>query len=302
MNFEEYYSPQPQPVDPPLRLQRGQDFDRVILGISVGALNTICKALIDQKQSWADMVSKLATTRTQALQLWVDQDVHELGGPFVAPVVGPVVPPSTEPTPETMGPIVTGYIPPFDTYSDMSQLLPAEAWPEPGPRSLAYFCGVMGDEEAPNNTKLATAKAKANSLDWMTAHLRPLWSDIGQGADFRWDLLHAEGAATGVARFDQQYWRANISPSERYVLSLPGTLQYRLEPGQSGYSNLFLAGDWTKVPEINAGCVEAAAMSGLAAASALSGVTIPIICCDTLYGPNVATKSCEISIGEGREE
>jgi uncharacterized protein with NAD-binding domain and iron-sulfur cluster len=272
VNFEDYSLQRP-PVAR-LELQRGQDFDQVILGISVGALNKICKPLIDQKQSWADMVSKLATTRTQALQLWVDQDVHGLGGPFVAPVAG-----------ETMGPIVTGYVPPFDTYSDMSQLLPAEAWPKPGPRSVAYFCGVMGDEEAPDDTELATAKAKENSRGWMTAYLQPLWNDIGQSADFRWDLLHAEGAATGDARFDQQYWRANISPSERYVLSLPGTLQYRLEPGRSGYSNLFLAGDWTKVPEINAGCVEVAAMSGLAAASALSGVTIPIICCDTLYRP-----------------
>jgi uncharacterized protein with NAD-binding domain and iron-sulfur cluster len=275
VNFEDYSLQRP-PVAR-LELQRGQDFDQVILGISVGALNKICKPLIDQKQSWADMVSKLATTRTQALQLWVDRDVHELGGPFVAPVAG-----------ETMGPIVSGYVPPFDTYSDMSQLLDAEAWPERaerGPRSVAYFCGVMGDEEASDDTELATAKAKENSRGWMTAYLQPLWNDIRQGADFRWDLLHAEGAATCDARFDQQYWRANISPSERYVLSLPGTLQYRLEPGRSGYSNLFLAGDWTKVPEINAGCIEVAAMSGLAAASALSGVTIPIICCDTLYRP-----------------
>jgi len=61
------------------------------------------------------------------------------------------------------------------------------------------------------------------------------------------------------------------------VQSLPGTLQYRMESGKSGYANLFLAGDWTRVPEINAGCVEVAAMAGLAAASAASGVTIPIV-------------------------
>ncbi len=278
VDFEDYYSPEPPGAEALPPLQRGRDFDQVVLGISVGALGTICQALIDQKPGWADMVSKLATTRTQALQLWIDQDVRALGGPFVAPVTGPA--------PETLGPIVTAYVPPLDTYSDMSQLLPAEAWPEPPPRSVAYFCGVMSDGEAPNNAALATEKAKANALSWMTTNLHGLWTNIGQGADFHWDFLHCpDPGPTGPARLNSQYWRANISPSERYVLSLPGTLQYRLEPGKSGYSNLFLAGDWTKVPDVNVGCVEVAVMSGLAAASALSGVTIPIVCCNTLYPP-----------------
>jgi hypothetical protein len=114
-----------------------------------------------------------------------------------------------------------------------------------------------------------------------------LWSKAGTGADFQWNLLHVVRPATGQDRFDQQFWRANISPGERYVLSLPNTLQYRLEPGNSGYSNLFLAGDWTKALEVNVGAVEVAAMSGLAAASALSGVNIPISYANTLYGPIV---------------
>ena len=121
VNFEEYYSPQPPPAPPPICLQRGKDFDQVVLGIPVGALGSICKALVDQKRSWADMVANLATVRTQALQLWVDRAVHDLGGPFVAPPTPP----------ETLGPIATGYVPPLDTYSDMSQLLPAEDWLSP---------------------------------------------------------------------------------------------------------------------------------------------------------------------------
>jgi hypothetical protein len=56
-----------------------------------------------------------------------------------------------------------------------------------------------------------------------------------------------------------------------------------MEPGQSGFDNLYLAGDWTKVPDVNAGCVEVACMSGLAAAAALSGVDIPIVSSNTLY-------------------
>jgi len=280
VNFEEYYSPQPPPVPPQICLQRVQDFDQVILGIPVGALGAICKALVDQKPSWADMVSNLATVRTEAVQLWVDRAVQDLGGPFVAPPTPP----------QTLGPIATGYVPPLDTYSDMSQLLPAEDWPSPGPLSVAYFCGVMSDDAAPNDTKLATEKVRQDALVWTTSQLQALWTNAGKGAGFEWDLLHSEVAATGQARFDQQFWRANISPSERYVLSLPNTLQYRLEPGKSGYANLFLAGDWTKTPEVNAGAVEVAAMSGLAAASALSGVEIPIVYANTLYGPFAAAE------------
>ena len=50
--------------------------------------------------------------------------------------------------------------------------------------------------------------------------------------------------------------------------ALPGTDAYRLRPDQSGYGNLVLAGDWTDCG-INAGCIEAAAVSGLQAANAL---------------------------------
>lgn len=277
VNFEEYYSPQPPPTAT-LRLQKGSEFDQVVLGISVGALGTICKKLIDQKPRWADMVSNLATTRTQALQLWVDRPVQELGGPIVAP----------QTPPEALGPIATGYLAPLDTYSDMSQLLPAEDWPNPPPLSVAYFCGVMADSAAPNDAKLATKRAKQDALTWTISQLQGLWSNAGTGANFKWDLLHVLHPATGQGRFDQQFWKANISPTERYVLSLPNTLQHRMEPGKSGYANLFLAGDWTKAPEVNVGAVEVAAMSGLAAASALSGIDIPIVYAHTLYGPLAA--------------
>ena len=59
--------------------------------------------------------------------------------------------------------------------------------------------------------------------------------------------------------------------SERYVLSTTGSVFHRLAPGDSGFRNLVLAGDWTRCG-LNAGCVEAATMSGIAAASAVTGV------------------------------
>ena len=63
---------------------------------------------------------------------------------------------------------------------------------------------------------------------------------------------------------------ANVDPSDRYVQSLPGTDRYRLRPDESGYDNLVLAGDWTDCG-LNAGCIEAATLSGLQAANAVLG-------------------------------
>jgi uncharacterized protein with NAD-binding domain and iron-sulfur cluster len=74
----------------------------------------------------------------------------------------------------------------------------------------------------------------------------------------------------GEKRFDTQFWTANVNPSDRYVLSLPGSAKYRISPLDNTYDNLTIAGDWTDCGH-NAGCVEAAVMSGRLAAHALSG-------------------------------
>ncbi|MBS01546.1 MAG: hypothetical protein CMQ24_02400 [Gammaproteobacteria bacterium] len=71
------------------------------------------------------------------------------------------------------------------------------------------------------------------------------------------------------------YYRANVSPSDRYVLSTPDSLKSRLKPDGSGYSNLYLAGDWVAT-SINAGCVEAATLGGLKAARAVANQNVRI--------------------------
>ncbi len=54
------------------------------------------------------------------------------------------------------------------------------------------------------------------------------------------------------------------------MLSLPGTGRYRLRADESGYGNLALAGDWID-SSLNAGCIEAAVVSGIQAANAVLG-------------------------------
>jgi len=67
--------------------------------------------------------------------------------------------------------------------------------------------------------------------------------------------------------FDAQYFRVNSYGPERYALSVTNSLYHRLVPDESGFERLTLAGDWTRCG-LNAGCVEAATMSGIAAAHA----------------------------------
>ncbi|MEX0340226.1 MAG: NAD(P)-binding protein [Arenibacterium sp.] len=110
---------------PPLR--RGQDFDDVILGISLAALPYVAKSLIDAAPSWQKMIDEVKTTRTQAFQLWFKKSAEELGWPHG----------------ET---ILTAYAAETDTWANMSNLCSVEDWPEGHePKSSAYFCGPMFD-------------------------------------------------------------------------------------------------------------------------------------------------------------
>jgi len=77
-------------------------------------------------------------------------------------------------------------------------------------------------------------------------------------------------ADPAITKFQTQFFRVNIDPTELYCLSLPGTTKYRLPPGESGFSNLFLAGDWT-LTELNLGCIETTVMSGMLASRAICG-------------------------------
>jgi hypothetical protein len=67
------------------------------------------------------------------------------------------------------------------------------------------------------------------------------------------------------------YVRVNVNPSDRYVQSVPGSVEQRLRPDGSGVDNLYLAGDWVRIG-LNAGCIEQAVLGGRAAARAITGV------------------------------
>jgi uncharacterized protein with NAD-binding domain and iron-sulfur cluster len=244
----------------PLRLRRGSDFDSVVLGIPVGALAPICGELIERDERFRRAIETAATVQTQAFQLWTRSTSDELGWDH---------------DPNS---VAGCYVEPLDTYCDMTHLLPRESWQEEhGVRGIAYFCGVIDErpQEAPADTR---RRAKANAVEFLERDVAGLWpTAASNGAEgrFGWEVLADPAGATGPGRFDSQYWRANVTGSDRYVLTPAGSVRHRLPSDRSGFENLVLAGDWTK-NGIDGGCVEAAVVSGMQAARGVIGVQNPI--------------------------
>jgi uncharacterized protein with NAD-binding domain and iron-sulfur cluster len=236
------------------------DFDFVVLGVGIGAVPYVCAELVARDPRWADMVRHGKTVATQAFQVWMREDMRALGWPH---------PPTT----------VSGFVQPFDTWADMAHLIPEEGWLVP-PRALAYFCSVLPDDEPPAHRGDAEYPARRrevvrqNAIRFLDRHIGSLWPKAVQSAGgFRWDLLvdaaGPSGAVADARRFAGQFWTANVNPSDRYTLCVPGSPRYRISPLDNTYDNLTIAGDWTDCG-FNEGCVEAAVMSGRLAAHALS--------------------------------
>jgi uncharacterized protein with NAD-binding domain and iron-sulfur cluster len=239
------------------QLQRGRDFDLVILGIPVGALPYITRELMQANPNWHQMVTNIKTVQTLALQLWFNHDAPGLGWDADAPA------------------LVSSYVEPLNTWCDMSQLIDREAWPSGAEvRNISYLCGPLQDDikipapfSNPNFPATQLQRVKQISLNFLQTSVRALWPDAtstNNPSGLNWEYLVDLRNRQGQARLDAQFFRANIDPSERYTLSVKGSTGFRLRSDNSGFTNLYLAGDWTDTC-INAGCVEAATISGLQA-------------------------------------
>lgn len=234
-----------------------EDFDCVILGVGVGAIPYVCREIVARDPRWRRMVQEVKSVSTQAFQLWMDPSTAELGW------TGPA------------GVTLSGFVEPFDTWADMSHLLGEESWPaEREPRSVHYFCSALADRNGSSSDPDARrAEVRETAVRFLERDVRHLWpASTGADGGFRWDLLTTESdpAPESPERFDSQFWTANVNPSDRYTLTLPGSARSRISPLDNTYDNLIITGDWTACGLI-AGCVEAATMSGRLAAHALSG-------------------------------
>lgn len=220
-------------------LERGKDYDLVVLGISLAALKTICSELITAKPAWQAMMDNVLTVQTQAAQIWFDKDLAALGW-------------------TRKSPILDAYVEPLNTWADMTQLIDKETWPEGDePKNVAYFCGVLEDAEVippPSDhtfPQTQTERVEKYAADLLTKHMKVLWPNLDQ------------------ATVMEKYFRANIDPTERYVLSVAGSSKHRLKADESGYNNLYLTGDWIDNGWMNVGAIEPTVVAALQTSKAI---------------------------------
>lgn len=254
---QKFGQPLPQKV-----MKKGQDFDLVIFGISVGSLPHLCSDLLEQSPGLKTMSEKVKTVVTQAYQVWSDKDLDGLGWQYT--------PASKE------EPVLSGFVEPFDTWASMSQLLDKETWPAAlEPKNVSYFCSAMpvavfppaSDHEFPAK---CYEQVRVNAVDNLNGSIWNLWTNVAQPGEFDWSVLTDPANQLGETRFDSQYWRANIDPSERYVLSVRDSSRHRLNTDETGFDNFYITGDWI-LTGLNAGCVEAATMAGMQTSRAICG-------------------------------
>ena len=242
-------------------LKRGKQFDHAVLAISLAALPEICKEFTASSgalaRKWHAMFESVLTTQTQAAQLWLTCPLDRTGWDDGA-------------VPVDAGPE------PYDVWADLDNVLATESWPEDGPKSLHYLCGPLsGDYDLipPGDTsvpQLAKQRATDELAYWLDNAAHAVWPALKDAdGNFDWNVLYDPENRVGKERLEAQFVRVNIDPSERYVLSVPGSSQHRLTAGGTLLDNLVVAGDWTHT-HFNAGNVEAAVTSGLNAGNAVA--------------------------------
>jgi uncharacterized protein with NAD-binding domain and iron-sulfur cluster len=214
------------------------DFDVVILAVPPEVIKIIAPDLSARSTSWKNAISSSASVATRALQLWIRLRLGDLGW--------------------TLGPtVMTAYREPYDSWADMSHLLPMENWTvaEP-PQTIGYFCGTAGPRPG---------SIRGDADDWLNASIGALWpTALLRNGRFDTRVV--------VSRYD----RANLDPSELYVQTPPGNVSQRLSPTRPMFGNLYVVGDWT-LTRFSGGCFESAVESGMLAAAAISGQPADIV-------------------------
>lgn len=219
------------------RLVQDQDFDAVILAIPAPCHRGLAGELLARSGAYREMMDHTHSVATLAAQLWLREPLRELGW-------------SERSTIYTSGPR------PLGSWAEMSEVLEYEHWPAGHePQAVVYLCDACPDE-------LIAVAGDPQRKAALLERVLQQWSQLLSPS------RTARPKARLVGELGDQYLRVNHRPTERYVLSLPGTTRYRLAPDESGIERLYFAGDWTRT-SINGGSVEAAVESGQTAAQCL---------------------------------
>ena len=269
-------------------LKSGRDFEHIVLAIPVAALGWPapddsgpgvtyegpCRHLMKAdrenprdpldfaKGAFAAMVLNANPVMTHSFQVWLNRSRDDVGWPHHWATRAPWL--------RRVESILGRGLPPFETMCDMTHLIDLEGWAHPKPKQLAYFCGVLYESKVTEDWRAADAAAMCEALRFLRRHadrkdppFREIWRTFDKA-----DLHDLRNRSEWEERFKAQHWRANTTRSERYSAPFIDAVKSRLDPDDSGFDDLVLAGDWTRT-QVNAGCVEAAVMSGMLAAAGL---------------------------------
>jgi uncharacterized protein with NAD-binding domain and iron-sulfur cluster len=259
-------------------LRQGRDFDTVVLAIPLGAFKKLngesgpCDELIEASQDFRMMTETATLVPSIAVQAWCSTDAAGLGWP----------PTQARPPGAAKKTVMSTGPDPLDIWADMTQVLDYEPWDRLNrPKSLHYLCGVIETDlfRAPSTQKPVSTKAKARArtaaVDWFGDKARYSWPKSSPGGSFDWNVLFDPNGAKGSRRIDAQVYRLNVDPSSCCVASAAGSTRWRLETNASGFDRLYLAGTWIDTG-FNTECIEAAVISGMQAARAISGASFAI--------------------------
>jgi uncharacterized protein with NAD-binding domain and iron-sulfur cluster len=137
-------------------LTAGQDYDALVLAVSVGMLPHTCGELLDASERWRSMVERVGTVATQAFQTWLRVDERSLGWRSAAATV-------------------TGCGEPFDTFASQSQTLPFEDWPDDErPLTATSFCAAL-PETAIREAAEPREVVRANAVRFLESRGPMLW-------------------------------------------------------------------------------------------------------------------------------
>jgi uncharacterized protein with NAD-binding domain and iron-sulfur cluster len=103
----------------------GQDYDDVLLGVSIGAFPTIASELLAASPEWRRAVETTTTVATKAAQIWSEEPISSLAY-------------------EARSGWIAGDPAPIDSWADLSHLAAHERWPSP-PKSIHYVCSAAVD-------------------------------------------------------------------------------------------------------------------------------------------------------------
>jgi uncharacterized protein with NAD-binding domain and iron-sulfur cluster len=263
-------------------LEAGTHFDRVVLALPLGVLAARrgepnpCDDILARSPRLTELCRRASLTPSVSVQLWTNRCLGAPGGGSAS-----LSAPAAEEggasceIPRHFPAAAFGWSHPLSVWADMRPLLRHESWPSGrAPAASYYLCGMW---PARSNDP---AIEEAVALDAIAAQLS------GPGCHwpgFTWDALHhdvASDAAAGAGphatdashseRLRAQLVRVNVRASDLCDGAAVGTSRFRPDVADTGLANLTYCGTWTRTG-INSSCVEAAVMSGLAAARAISG-------------------------------